>query len=332
MILPILEKQKFVQVACGVDHVLALTVQGHVWVWGNGQQGQLGRKIIERRKVNGLSPERLALRKIKLIGTGWAHSFAVDHKGAVFAWGLNTDRQTGVDVDNADGEEEDTHQDIVWEPTEVKCLNPKVLGMNRRVVEISGGESHTLFRISDGSVYACGRCDDFQLGFGSDHPSMKAKRAREELLTQALVETVAEEKRKSEKKRRKSDQTELEMPNEPEAPLSSVKIHHIAKPALIDFPCGDTISAVSANGRHNLALSRSFPDQDSDTERDVGAVFSWGLGLCSQLGLGKDTETGEAIELASVPRKVESAKMKGWKVEGISAGGQHCVLVARPLD
>jgi regulator of chromosome condensation len=323
--LPILEKQKFVQIACGVDHVLALTVQGHVWVWGNGQQGQLGRKIIERRKINGLAPERLALRKIKLIGTGWSHSFAVDHKGAVFAWGLNADHQTGVDLDDIVNEEEDNHQDIVWEPTEVKCLNPKVLGMNRRVVEISGGESHTLFRISDGSVYACGRCDDSQLGFGSDHPSIKAKKARD-FLTHASIEKAEEEQRKSEKKLRKS---ELDAREEP---LTLVKIHHIAKPALIDFPCGDTISSISSNGRHNLALSHSFPDSDSDTEPDVGAVFSWGLGLSSQLGLGKDTDTGEAIELASTPMKVESAKMKGWRVEGISAGGQHCVLVARPSE
>jgi hypothetical protein len=69
--IPILSKQKFVQIASGVDHVLALTAQGHVWVWGNGQQGQLGRKIIERRKVNGLKPERLALRKIKRIRLLW---------------------------------------------------------------------------------------------------------------------------------------------------------------------------------------------------------------------------------------------------------------------
>src|ERR1700761_1518029 len=85
MTLPIIAKQQFVQAACGNDHVLALTTQGHVWVWGNGQMGELGRKIIERRKVNGLAPERLALRRVKSIATGRTHSFAVDYKGVVYA-------------------------------------------------------------------------------------------------------------------------------------------------------------------------------------------------------------------------------------------------------
>lgn len=53
---------------------------------GNGQQAQLGRKIIERRKTNGLDPERLAIRNIVLIGSGSYHSFAVDKAGVVYAW------------------------------------------------------------------------------------------------------------------------------------------------------------------------------------------------------------------------------------------------------
>lgn len=53
---------------------------------GNGQQAQLGRRIIERRKTNGLAPERLALRKIARVGSGSYHSFAIDHKGVVYAW------------------------------------------------------------------------------------------------------------------------------------------------------------------------------------------------------------------------------------------------------
>jgi regulator of chromosome condensation len=268
------------------------------------------------------------LRKIKLIGTGSSHSFAVDHKGVVYAWGLNLDRQTGITPSpSPEGKEdgmEDEHQDIIWEPTEVTSLHPKVLGLNRRVVEISGGEFHTLFRISDGSVYACGRCDDHQLGFGPDHPSMKEKKAKEDTLMQAKVEEIEEERRKVEKRRRKSDLANGKPPSDSSDPIQTssttvppITIAHINKPALITFPCGDTITSISANGRHNLALSSS------------GEVFSWGLGLSSQLGLGKDPGTGEAIEEAAEPRKVESKAMLGWKVVDISAGGQHCVLLAR---
>lgn len=163
--IPSLSQYSFVQVACGTDHVLALTQQGTVYVWGNGQQAQLGRRIIERRKVNGLSPERLALRRIRLIGTGNYHSFAVREDGRVFAWGLNSMGQTGIHPDLGGSE------DIIWQPTEVTALSPDRLG-GRRVVQISGGEHHTLFLLNDGAVYACGRCDGFELGLGDDHPAM----------------------------------------------------------------------------------------------------------------------------------------------------------------
>lgn len=68
---------------------MALTTDGRVWTWGNGEQAQLGRKIIERHKTNGLTPTQLALKHIVLIGAGSYHSFAVDSIGIVWAWGLN---------------------------------------------------------------------------------------------------------------------------------------------------------------------------------------------------------------------------------------------------
>lgn len=58
-------------IAAGCDHAVMLTTEGHVYTFGNGQQGQLGRKVIERRKHHGLVPEKLALgRKAIAIGAG----------------------------------------------------------------------------------------------------------------------------------------------------------------------------------------------------------------------------------------------------------------------
>lgn len=119
---PIVEapKEPVVQIAAGCDHAILLTADGHVWTFGNGQQGQLGRKVIERRKYHGLVPEKLALgRKSVAIGAGvrlrvsqiarvepaadvsWFPSqtytsFAVTKTGSVFACGLNQFRQCGV--------------------------------------------------------------------------------------------------------------------------------------------------------------------------------------------------------------------------------------------
>ncbi|KZT43463.1 RCC1/BLIP-II protein, partial [Sistotremastrum suecicum HHB10207 ss-3] len=297
--LPTIAKETFSQVACGTDHVLALTTSGRIWVWGNGQQGQLGRRIIERRKVNGLHPERLALRKIKVIGTGSYHSFAVDWKGVVYGWGLNSFRQTGV-------EEAD---DVIWEPREVEALNPKRLG-GRRVVQISGGEHHTLFLLDDGTVYSVGRSDGGEVGLGEDHPVMEEKKEREE---EEKVEIAI--KRAKEKQKRKEEREKAGEEPEDEIPDGPIQVNeYVATPTVVEFPSPGPVVAISAGTRHNLALMAS------------GEVYSWGLGNSSQLGLGKDAD-GEDIELARTPQRVLSQKMNGWKVTGVSAGGQHCLLV-----
>ncbi|KAF8706816.1 chromosome condensation (RCC1) repeat, partial [Rhizoctonia solani] len=157
-----LTKDVFVQIACGGDHCLALTETGHVYVWGTGEQFQLGRKVLERHKKRGLFPEKLHLRNIVSIGCGAYHSFAIDKKGVVYAWGLNVKRQCGIP-----GEE-----DQILQPTPIPALHPDVLGHDARVIQASGGNHHSVFVTSDGRVYACGTLTDSQLGIGDDHPAI----------------------------------------------------------------------------------------------------------------------------------------------------------------
>ena len=299
------------QVACGSDHVLALSRKGTVYVWGNGQQAQLGRRIIERRKVNGLYPERLALRRIKYIAAGNYHSFAVTEKGIVYAWGLNSFRQTGVEAELGGDD------DAVWVPTEVTALNPKRLGKTRKVIEISGGEHHTLFLLNDGSVYGCGRCDGFELGLADDHPSM--------------VELENQDKQ--------------EDASTPVSSRSSKAMSFIAKPTLIPFPPLPTaedphpsvpafqstnhvapvnpIAHISAGTKHNLAVSRA------------GHAYAWGIGLVGQLGLGPK------VEAQKTPARIRSSVLDErrpdgtgwtWIIENATAGGQHCLLMARKVE
>ncbi|KAJ1305889.1 hypothetical protein OPQ81_010609 [Rhizoctonia solani] len=157
-----LTRDVFVQIACGGDHCLALTDTGYVYVWGTGEQYQLGRKVLERHKKRGLFPEKLHLRNIVSIGCGAYHSFAIDKKGVVYAWGLNVKRQCGIP-----GEE-----DQILQPTPVPALHPDALGHDARVIQATGGNHHSVFVTSDGRVYACGTLTDSQLGIGDDHPAI----------------------------------------------------------------------------------------------------------------------------------------------------------------
>ncbi|KAJ1300389.1 hypothetical protein OPQ81_005208 [Rhizoctonia solani] len=291
-----LASERFTQVTCGTDHVLALTSKGVIVAWGNGQQAQLGRRIIERRKVNGLVPHRLALRKIRIVGSGSYHSFAVDHKGEVYAWGLNSMRQCGTGLD----------EDVVTQPTLVPSLSPSKLGPGRSVVAIAGGEHHTIFLISDGTVYACGRCDGFELGLGSDHPAM-----------QDLKERKAAGKKEAEEEWVKNGGKLEDMP-------PYIVDEYIAEPVQVFFPrppgslessdpsdpdgspvYGDAttrIAAISSGTRHNLAISTT------------GYAYAWGYGNQCQLGLGPD------VEEQSVPRRIRWKGGDSWKVLKGSCG------------
>lgn len=282
--LPSLSKYTFVQVACGADHVLALTAQGSIYVWGDWQKGQLARRIIERRKTNALAPERLALRRCKLIGTGRFHSFAVSQAGKVYAWGLNSLGQTGIS-------REDNSEETIWVPTEVKALSPAKLGGGRRVVQIVGGEHQTIFLVSDGSVYGCGRMDDHQLGLADDHPAMiKMKERKEDGIFEPVLIPFPPPPTESD-------------PDPPLPPWSEAS----------RLPPINPIARISMGLRSSLAVSRA------------GHAYSWGFSSTCQLGLGSD------VDLQKVPARVRSKTMNDWKVEDVSAGGQHCLISAVPL-
>ena len=131
------------QISCGTDHVLALSTTGRVYAWGNGQQFQMGRRVIERSRSNGLIPRPLGLSKIRLIGAGSYHSFAVSMTGETYAWGLNQFGQCGVGEGGQDGAS-------ITTPTIVEGLH------GYDVIWIGGGEHHSLALTSNGTTFIMG--------------------------------------------------------------------------------------------------------------------------------------------------------------------------------
>ncbi|KAI5118766.1 hypothetical protein M0805_005647 [Coniferiporia weirii] len=158
-------------VAAGNNHLVVLTTHGNIYTWGAGEQGQLGRKIIERRKIHGTTPEKVTLKarslKAVVVGAGNYTSYAVDEKGGVWGWGLNSMGQVGTGYEDEDDQ-------IVPQPQLVIGLSSDELG-GARITRIVGGEHHTLFLASDGRVFACGRANGGQLGLPADHAAFKAE-------------------------------------------------------------------------------------------------------------------------------------------------------------
>ncbi|PWY77998.1 Ran exchange factor Prp20/Pim1 [Aspergillus eucalypticola CBS 122712] len=154
-LIPSLKKIK--HLACGDNHVLALNEKGAVFSWGSGQQNQLGRRIIERNRLNGLQPREFGLPKnIVHIGCGAFHSFAVHQSGEVYAWGLNSFGETGIRAGAGDDEAAIVH------PTAVESLSGKA------VTQICGGAHHSLAIADNGECLVWGRLDGYQTGLKID--------------------------------------------------------------------------------------------------------------------------------------------------------------------
>ncbi|KAJ7485684.1 RCC1/BLIP-II [Mycena latifolia] len=309
--LPAFSKKPICAVACGEDHALALACDGTVYAWGNGASFQLGRRILARRKENGLTPEALPLRGVVAVFAGTHTSFAIDRDGAVFAWGLNQMRQTGVD---------DAAPHITA-PTEVAALHPDNHS-GARVVEIAGGEHHTHFLFDSGAVWACGRYGADRLGLADDHPCVVAHNAEVDAAEKLAAEHAAERARLLEHDP-KADVSALDPPDDPlrrddflvAAPVRIAfpppPTPAEPAPALLPHAAGPSatrIAHISAGERYTLAV-----DED-------GVLYSWGEGNASQLGLGSASN-------AHTPTRVANTALRGHRVVSASAGGQHVLLV-----
>lgn len=160
MLLPELKKIK--QLATGTNHVLALDDKGKIFAWGDGAQNQLARKVFEREILQSLRPVGVGNMPVRgsrpvKISCGSYHSFVLDSQGRVFGWGLNQYGQAGhkIDPDN-----EETKMQL--KPRLVEALAPY------KIVDIAGGEHHSVACTDDGKLLTWGRVEGHLLGLDED--------------------------------------------------------------------------------------------------------------------------------------------------------------------
>jgi alpha-tubulin suppressor-like RCC1 family protein len=131
-------------VSAGYYHSLAIKKDGTLWAWGRNSDGQTG-----LNKLGGsiYFPERVgALNDWKSISAGQKHSLAIRQNNTLWAWGTNLDGRTGRDRHTG------------------STITPTIIESSQDWSSVSAGRDHSLAIKTDGTLWAWGRNNQYQLG------------------------------------------------------------------------------------------------------------------------------------------------------------------------
>lgn len=141
---------KKVAVHSGGKHAMAITLDGKIFSWGEGEDGKLGhgnRLTLEKPKLI----DTLKTKRVRDIACGSSHSAAITSQGELYTWGLGEYGRLG-------------HGD------NQTLLKPKLISklIGQRVIQVACGsrDAQTLCLTEDGTVYSWGDGDFGKLGRG----------------------------------------------------------------------------------------------------------------------------------------------------------------------
>jgi len=172
-LVPSMQDRRIVSVAASDRHCLALSREGEVYSWGDGDGGSLGHADGGDRAM----PSRIELlSRIERIAAGdnWT-SAAVDEVGRLFTWGMGT--SDNESRPNGLGYALDSETESQLTPKWVETLSEDC------VVGVSLGSGFTLVVTDAGAVFSFGLTPFGTLGHGSSEAEVLPRRI------EALVQT-----------------------------------------------------------------------------------------------------------------------------------------------
>ncbi|XP_072748341.1 E3 ubiquitin-protein ligase HERC2 [Anoplolepis gracilipes] len=283
---------KKVAVHSGGKHALALTQDGKVFSWGEGEDGKLGHgnsMSLDKPKLI----ETLKSKRIRDIACGSGHSAAIASNGELYTWGLGEYGRLG-------------HGDTVTQ------MRPKLVQtlVGHRVVQVACGsrDAQTMALTTDGCVYSWGDGDFGKLGRGgSDGCYTPLVVDRLSGLGVVQVECGAQFSLALTKYGEvwtwgKGDYFRLGHGND----------HHVRKPTLVEGLRGKKIVHVAVGALHCLAVT------------DTGQVYAWGDNDHGQQGNG----TTSVNRKPSLVHELEDARVN--RVSCGSSHSIAWVLVDQP--
>ncbi|XP_060607151.1 E3 ubiquitin-protein ligase HERC2-like isoform X1 [Ruditapes philippinarum] len=284
---------KKVAVHSGGRHALALTVDGKVFSWGEGDDGKLGHfsRIILNYYRNCDKPrliDALKSKRVRDISCGSSHSAAITSNGDLYTWGLGEYGRLG-------------HGDNT---TQLKPKQVKELA-GQRVIQIACGsrDAQTLALTDEGLVYSWGDGDFGKLGRGGSEGCNVPKEIDR---LRGLGVTQIECGAQFSLARTKSGQVWTWGKGD-YFRLGHGTDAHVRKPTLAEGLVGKKIVHVAVGALHCLAVT------------ETGQVYAWGDNDHGQQGNSTTTVNRK-------PALVHG--LEGYKITKVACGSSHSVAWA----
>lgn len=148
----------FQTVSLGEYHSAAITSQGDLWTWGNGDFGQLGHQANKPTNIT-QSFDLDEGESLKQVYLGWEHSAVLTSFHQLYTFGRNDGGQLGINATSN-----------MQHPTNI--TNMFSLLSDEIITEVALGWGHSIALTSLGRLFTWGKNDSGQLGDGTNQPSL----------------------------------------------------------------------------------------------------------------------------------------------------------------
>ena len=139
---------RFKAISCGVDHNLALDIDGNIWSWGYSSHGDLGLETNNNDRIS--TPMQVNTNEVKFkeISAGQSFSLAIDMEGNIWSCGYNNYGQLG------NGSQRDVKKFTKIETDSIKGIKFK---------KVSAGSTNSVALDEEGNIWTCGNGTNGQL-------------------------------------------------------------------------------------------------------------------------------------------------------------------------
>ncbi|RZK61278.1 MAG: RCC1 repeat-containing protein, partial [Hymenobacter sp.] len=281
---------RFVQVAAGTQHSLALAADGTLYAWGYNTSGQLGNGTISASSLTPVAVSQGTTRFVQ-IAAGAAHTLALAADGTLYAWGYNNMGQLGT------GSTTDSKVPV--------AVSLGAAPVGTRFVQVSAGAYHSLAQAADGTLYSWGSNKDSQLGTGTTTNSLTPVAVSQG--TTRFGQVVAGS---ASSLALAADGTVYVWGQNLYGQLGTGTTINSPTPVALAIPRATGYVQATAGGAHSLALL------------DNGSLYAWGTNSEGELGNNSTTQSLAAVAVS------QGAIPAGTRFKQVSGGSFNSLALA----